>query len=121
MDYTSFLKKIGRAIRERREELNLTQAQVADKLGTEQGNVSRLERGEQGFDSLSLFKLAGALDIPLCEIMAQVEGRVMAKSLAKDIGELAFAAGRMAKEDPKRYAAIKVLLSEPHQKPPRGN
>lgn len=120
MDYKNFLTRFGRVIRDQRDALDLTQEVLADKIGTDQGNISRLERGEQGFDSLSLFKLSEALAVPLCEIMAQVEGRVMTKSLPKDIGDLASAASRMAREDPKRYGAIKLLLLEP-PKPQKGN
>lgn len=121
MDYSSFKTKLGRVIRDRRQELELTQADLAAKIDTDQANVSRLERGGQGFDSLLLFQLAKALDMPLCEIMARVEGRTMTESLTKDVSEVANAASQMAKEDPKRYAAIKVLLLEPHHKPPKGN
>ena len=40
--------KIGALIRERRLKLGWTQGQLAERLGLDQGTISRIERGELG-------------------------------------------------------------------------
>jgi transcriptional regulator with XRE-family HTH domain len=111
MDYAAFRKRIGRVIRERRQALKLKQAELADRLGTDQGNVSRLERGVQGFDSEILFKVRDALDIAWSEVFALVEGNWNgARAQAPEIRRLGTELANMAKEDRARYDAIRTLI-----------
>lgn len=54
-------KEIGKFISDRRKEMGLTQAQLAEKLGVNDKSVSRWENGKTMPD-LSLYE-------PLCEIL----------------------------------------------------
>ena len=57
------LRKIGLRILRRRQELGLTQQQVADRLGVSATNITRIEHGEQNLTIRTLVKLADALDM----------------------------------------------------------
>lgn len=45
-----------------RKKLGISQAQLAKKLGTTQSNVARIETGQQNFTTVTLQKIAEALD-----------------------------------------------------------
>lgn len=53
----------GNMLRERRKELNLTQKQVAEKLGREQSYVARVENGKADIQLSSFFRIAAILGI----------------------------------------------------------
>lgn len=53
----------GNMLRERRKELNLTQKQVAEKIGREQSYIARVERGKADVHISSFFRIAGILGI----------------------------------------------------------
>ena len=46
-----------------RRELGMTMKELADRVGLSQAQVSRLETGKQGFRSLTLLRIAEALDV----------------------------------------------------------
>ncbi|WP_212748774.1 helix-turn-helix transcriptional regulator [Nocardia cyriacigeorgica] len=54
--------ELGRAIRERREDLGLSQTELARRAGTSQAAISRLEAGEHVPTLNLLDRLAAALD-----------------------------------------------------------
>ncbi len=56
-----YRKKIGQAIRERREALGLTQVQLAEKSGLLQSHISKLEIGMHAPTKFTLERLAKAL------------------------------------------------------------
>ena len=57
------LARLGTTIRDHRKELDLTQSQLADRLGWTQERISVLETGKYGLPSLPLLShLAGALE-----------------------------------------------------------
>lgn len=95
----------------------MTQADLADRLGTDQGNVSRIERGKQGFDSDLLFKLAGALELPLTDLFHRVEGSQLAKA-DHELQKINRSLAKMARENPTKYEAIRTLV-EGEKKPGR--
>lgn len=67
------LIQLGMAVRNRRRELNLTQTQLAERLGWGQERVSVLETGKYGLPSLPLLAhLARALEVPLAVLMEAV-------------------------------------------------
>lgn len=53
----------GNILRERRKELNLTQKQVAQKLGREQSYIARVENGKADIQLSSFFRIAAILGI----------------------------------------------------------
>lgn len=53
----------GNILRERRKELNLTQRQVAEKLGREQSYIARIENGKADIQLSSFFRIAAILGI----------------------------------------------------------
>lgn len=57
--------EIGDVIRQARKKKGLTLEQLAHQVGTDTGNLSRLERGKQGASQELLSKLLGALGLSL--------------------------------------------------------
>lgn len=53
----------GNMFRERRKELNLTQKQLAEKLGREQSYIARIENGKTDIQLSSFFRIAAVLGI----------------------------------------------------------
>lgn len=53
----------GNMLRERRKELNLTQKQLADRLGREQSYIARVENGKADIQLSSFFRIATVLGI----------------------------------------------------------
>ena len=58
----------GKRVKEIRTARNMTQENLADKLGVEQKNISCIERGIT-FPSQNLIKLADALDATIAELL----------------------------------------------------
>jgi ribosome-binding protein aMBF1 (putative translation factor) len=55
----------GNMLRERRRELNLTQKQLAEKVGREQSYIARIEKGKVDLQLSSFFRIAAVLGIQL--------------------------------------------------------
>ena len=53
----------GSLLRERRKELNLTQKEVAEKIGREQTYIARIEGGKADMQISSFFRIAAVLGI----------------------------------------------------------
>ncbi len=64
---------LGEALRKRRKALGLTLQQLALKTDADTGNLSRIERGEQGLSEAMLFRLCSALDCSPAYLYAQAE------------------------------------------------
>ena len=52
-----FMKEVGQRLKQLREEHSYSQTQVAEYLGIDQSNLSKIERGERNFKLSSLIKL----------------------------------------------------------------
>ncbi len=77
------LKALGEAIRTRRGEIDgLSQEGLADLAGMHRTYVSEIERGLRNPSFRNLFKLAGALEVPLSDLVAQAERTVGGDALA---------------------------------------
>lgn len=63
--------KLGENIAERRKELGLTQAELAEKLGTDAVTVSRFERGSNLPSLLRCEQLAEVLNISLGKLLSE--------------------------------------------------
>jgi transcriptional regulator with XRE-family HTH domain len=69
--YAADLDGLGAFIRERRRALDLTQSQLADRLGWVQERISLLEHGKYGTPSLPLFaSLAEALEVDQAALLS---------------------------------------------------
>jgi len=61
VDYSEWLRLVGRNIKRRRERRDMSQAELGGACGSDQGGISRLESGAQGFMGDTFFRLAVAL------------------------------------------------------------
>lgn len=64
---------VGNAIRKRRKQLNLTLQELAGRVDTDSGNLSRIERGTQGVSEAMLMRLCDALDCTAAYLYSQTE------------------------------------------------
>ena len=62
----------GQLIRDRRQELKLTQREVAEKIGREQTYIARVEKGKTDLQLSSFFRIAAVLDIQLVPTFVSV-------------------------------------------------
>lgn len=58
-------RALGRALRDARRRMGLTQAQLAEQAGTAQATVSNVERGVSAISVDTLFRLLAALELEL--------------------------------------------------------
>lgn len=66
---TNELLQLGQTIREKREALNLTQVQVAEKAQLDRNYIGMVERGERNPSYLSLIKIANGLDMQVHQLI----------------------------------------------------
>lgn len=64
------LTGIGLRILKRRQDLGLSQKEIAERLGIASAYVSRIEHGEQNLTVRTLVKIAEALDTTAVELFA---------------------------------------------------
>jgi transcriptional regulator with XRE-family HTH domain len=70
---TRFLLALGQALRERREELGLTQEAVSLRTGVPQRRVWEIEAGIGNPTARTLLRLVGGLSTPCATIIARAE------------------------------------------------
>lgn len=63
-----YLARIGEVIREARQDLGFTQAELATRMGTSQSAINRIEKGQQNLTLDTLSKLAMALDSEILSV-----------------------------------------------------
>ncbi len=61
---------VGRKVRELRQAKKLNISELATLAGWDVGNISRLERGKQGYSEQSLKRIANALQVPVSELFS---------------------------------------------------
>lgn len=61
--------RLAALLRQVRQEANLTQSQIAEKIGQTQSYVSKYENGEQRLDLIELEAVCTAASIPLTEFV----------------------------------------------------
>lgn len=66
-------RNIGRAIREIRNSLGLSQEQLAELSGLHRTYISGIERGNRNITLVSLSKIANAFQIPLSQLIRMAE------------------------------------------------
>ena len=64
--------RIGAEIRQRRDALGMTQAQLADRIGTGRTSIAMIERGGQALLVHQLLELAGALRTTPVDILGGI-------------------------------------------------
>ncbi len=72
-DTTRFLRSLGVALRERREELQLTQEAVSLRTGVPQRRIWELEAGVGNPTARTLLRLVSGLDAPCSQMIARAE------------------------------------------------
>lgn len=66
-------ERFGFAVKIRREELQLTQEDLADKAGIHRTYLSDVERGGRNLSLINIERLAAALSMPLSDLFRLVE------------------------------------------------
>jgi Predicted transcriptional regulators len=64
-------RTIGERLRRRREDLKLSQKEVADALGVSRVSLSNWERGERELGISDIISLAAALEIPVSSLLGE--------------------------------------------------
>jgi transcriptional regulator with XRE-family HTH domain len=68
-------QKLGERIKKLREELGLSQEDIASKLGLPRPSVSQIESGQRDINSIELAKLAGIFEIPTDSLLSSESER----------------------------------------------
>lgn len=68
---------LGATVRAKRTELQLTQPEIAERVGTSQSHVSRIEANQCVPSAVMLAKLANALQMPVAELIEAVERKAV--------------------------------------------
>jgi len=68
MNEKQFLKMFGKRIKELREKENLTQLNLAEKVGFSPNFIGMIERGERNTKVFNSYKIANALNCSLEEL-----------------------------------------------------
>jgi transcriptional regulator with XRE-family HTH domain len=66
-------ERFGYAVKWRREELGLTQEDLADKAGIHRTYLSDVERGSRNLSLINIERLAGSLSLKISELFQIVE------------------------------------------------
>ncbi|BEI43327.1 MULTISPECIES: helix-turn-helix domain-containing protein [unclassified Polynucleobacter] len=64
------LKALGKAIRQMRKDLGLSQEAFADEVGIDRSYMGGIERGEHNLALMNLLKISKALRFPLSQLLA---------------------------------------------------
>ena len=64
---------LGRAVRTVRQDLGLSQEELADRSGMHRTYVGGIERGERNISYANMLRLAGALGLPASQLLSRAE------------------------------------------------
>lgn len=78
---------IGRRVKEARQRLGITQAELADRLDMEEQSVRSIESGRRGLSMESLHRVAHALRVPAPTLVGAVDGDA-SSVIGREIAEL---------------------------------
>jgi transcriptional regulator with XRE-family HTH domain len=70
----TLLAGLGRALREARTELRISQEELSLRTGVHRNYIGGIERGERNPSVVTIVKLAAALDLPPSELFREAEG-----------------------------------------------
>ena len=68
-------ERFGDAVRDRREEMGLTQEGLADRAGVHRTYLSDIERGSRNVSLINIERLAAGLAVPMSGLFLLVEKR----------------------------------------------
>jgi transcriptional regulator with XRE-family HTH domain len=88
----SLYAKLADRVRTRREDLKLTQADLANRAGVSRSSIANIETGRQAILLHQFIGLARALELPWEELMPTVDDPTASKSQALPKGVRAFVA-----------------------------
>lgn len=66
-------ERFGDAVRARREELGMTQEDLADKAGIHRTYLSDIERGSRNLSLINIERVAAALELPISGLFRLIE------------------------------------------------
>lgn len=69
MEFEEYKKILAERIKALRKERNMSQEEMAEKLGTNHTHVVRMEKGTQDFRLSSLLKIADALEVEIGDLL----------------------------------------------------
>jgi transcriptional regulator with XRE-family HTH domain len=75
---------LGQAIRALRKSQNLTLLELANAAGSDPGNISRLERGLQGYSDEMLKNVCDALGVKIHKLYEMIESPQKAEEIAQN-------------------------------------
>lgn len=67
----ALVREVARRVRLHRLVQRPTQQDLADRAGLSRGFISLFENGEHGIDIVALARIAGALEVPLSELVTE--------------------------------------------------
>jgi transcriptional regulator with XRE-family HTH domain len=71
---TTIAKRVGKAMRVHRLELELSQDAFADHIGMHRAYYSAIERGEKNVTLVTLHRVASGLGVTMSALLANVDG-----------------------------------------------
>jgi transcriptional regulator with XRE-family HTH domain len=72
--YTAAYRQLTKMLVKARTEAELTQAELAEAIGWQQTDISKVERGERRIDVIEFLQFAKVLDIDAQEFMRELQG-----------------------------------------------
>ncbi len=69
------LRRLGAAIKEARQELDLSQEKLAELAGLHRTYIGSIERGERNVSILNLLRIARALNVRVVELLGTINER----------------------------------------------
>ena len=81
-------KVIGSRVREERRRLELTQEELAERVGLSTNYIAHLERGSRGASLETLEKVAGLLEVPVASLFVAGAQKQAGRPLPDDIRRL---------------------------------
>ncbi len=73
--YTKTYHQFLTLLMEARNDAGLTQVELAEKIGWQQSDVSKVERGERRLDVAEFLMFANALKIDAADLIRKLQGR----------------------------------------------
>jgi transcriptional regulator with XRE-family HTH domain len=121
------VKLVGPKIRQLRKERNLTQTQLSTRIGIQQSDLSRMEKGEYRVSLDTLFRILSEFEMSVGEFFDDMARETMSQrdlDLVRDFQSLDEASRRQVEQliltkAPRRTGASFLGLGEPSGPPPQ--